>query len=263
MRDIAGLSRRTAVALLAGLAWVVAPAAPAEESAHDIARKSRERGSLNLMDLTAELRLVTTGKDGVAKEQQMVSSARRVGGRVRSLSRFTAPPGVAGVAVLTVEGEGKGTDEISLYLPKLKRVRKIAQAQRGESFMSTDFSYADLGGQGARDDAMVRGPDAVAEGRKCFVLKGNAGEASPYREVTLFVDQETYVPMRVEYRDKDGALVKVFRTLKLKRFQDRTLAAESVMENQATGSKTALSVLKLEPSRLGDDDFTERALERG
>jgi negative regulator of sigma E activity len=81
--------------------------------------------------------------------------------------------------------------------------------------------------------------------------------------VTLFVDQETYVPMRVEYRDRDGALLKVFRTLKLKKLQERTIAAESVMENQATGSKTALSVLKLEPSRLTDDDFTERALERG
>lgn len=258
-----GLSPRSAGALLAGLAWIGASVARAEESAQDIARKSRERGALDLLDLTAELRMVTTGKDGVAKEQRMVTSAKKVGGRLRSLSRFTAPPGVAGVAVLTVEGEGKGAEEISLYLPKLKRVRKIVQAQRGESFMSTDFSYADLGSQGAREDSVTRGPDAVAEGRKCFVLKGTAGEGSPYGEVTLFVDQETYVPMRVEYRDKEGALLKVFRALKLKRFQERTIAAEAVMENQATGSKTVLSVLKLEPSKLTDDDFSERALERG
>jgi Outer membrane lipoprotein-sorting protein len=260
---MAGPSFRAAGALLIGLAWCGASTAWAEESAQEIARKSRERGALNLLDLTAELRMVTTGKDGAAKEQQMVSSARRIGGRIHSLARFTAPPGVAGVAVLTAEGDGKSPDEISLYLPKLKRVRKIAQAQRGESFMSTDFSYADLGAQGAREDSVARGPDAVAEGRKCFVLKGSGGEGSPYGEVTLFVDQETYVPTRVEYRDRDGALLKVFRTLKLKKLQERTIAAESVMENQATGSKTALSVLKLEPSRLTDDDFTERALERG
>jgi hypothetical protein len=258
-----GPSFRAAGALLIGLAWSAAPVAGAQESAQEIARKSRERGALNLLDLTAELRMVTTGKDGSSKEQRMVSSARRIGGRIHSLVRFTAPPGVAGVAVLTAEGEGKSPDEISLYLPKLKRVRKIVQAQRGQAFMDTDFSYADLGAQGAREDAVVRGPDAVAEGRKCYVLKGNAGEGSPYGEVTLFVDQETYVPMRVEYRDQEGQLVKVFRTLKLKRFQDRTLAAEAVMENQAQGSKTALSILRLEASRLSDEDFTERALERG
>jgi len=260
---MAGPSLRVPGALLAGLTWVAAGVAGAGESAQEIARKSRERGALNLLDLTAELRLVTTGKDGTSREQRMVTSSRRVGGKLHSISRFTAPPGVAGVAVLTAQGEGTAADEISLYLPKLKRVRKIVQAQRGESFMQTDFSYADLGSQGAREDAVERAPDAVAEGRKCFVLKGNAGEGSPYGEVTLFVDQETYVPMRVEYRDKGGQLLKTFRTLKLKRFQERTLAAEAVMENQAQGSKTALTVLRLEASRLADEDFTERALERG
>jgi hypothetical protein len=256
-------SLRAARALLAGLLWIGAAPAVAGETAQEIARKSRERGALNLLDLTAELRLVTTGKDGTPKEQRLVTSARKVGGRLHSIARFTAPPGVAGVAVLTAQGEGTAPDEISLYLPKLKRVRKIVQAQRGESFMQTDFSYADLGSEGAREDAVTRGPDAVAEGRKCYVLKGSASEGSPYGEVTLFVDQETYVPMRVEYRDKGGQLLKVFRALKLKRFQDRTLAAEAVMENQARGSTTTLSVLKLEASKLADEDFTERALERG
>src|SRR5262245_56370894 len=119
MSVMVGLSPRSAGVLLAGLVWIGSPAARAEESAQAISRKSRERGALDLLDLTAELRMVTTGKDGVAKEQRMVSSAKKVGGRMRSLSRFTAPPGVAGVAVLTVEGEGKGAEEISLYLPKL------------------------------------------------------------------------------------------------------------------------------------------------
>src|SRR3954468_23667790 len=129
---MAGSSLPAAGALLIGPAWAGASAAGAEESAQEIARKSRERGALNLLDLTAELRLVTVGKDGSAKEQRMVSSARRIGGRIHSLARFTAPPGVAGVAVLTAQGEGTAPDEISLYLPKLKRVRKIVQAQRGE-----------------------------------------------------------------------------------------------------------------------------------
>jgi len=258
------LPRPAAHALLLLLAGSAAGPARSEETAAEIARKARERGALNLLDLTAELRLVTTGRDGKPKEQRLISSARKITGRVHSLARFTAPPGVAGVAVLTVQGEGAKPDEISLYLPRLKRVRRIAQGQRGDSFMQTDFSYADLGAQGgARDEAVRREPDAVAEGRPCHVLRGSTGEGSPYGEVTLWVDRETYVPMRVEYRDRDGKLVKVFRTLKLKRFQDRTLAAEAVMENQVQGSKTTLSVLRLEASRLSDEDFTERALERG
>ena len=53
------------------------------------------------------------------------------------------------------------------------------------------------------------------------------------------------------------------RTLKLKSYKDRTLAAESVMENLQTGSKTQMTVLSLDDAPVGDEAFTERALERG
>jgi hypothetical protein len=237
---------------------------PPPGSAQDIARKSRERGSLNLLDLTAELRMVTTGSDGKAKEQTLVSSARKISGRVHTMARFMSPPGVAGVAVLTVEGEGDAPDEISLYLPKLKRVRKVARTQRGESFMQTDFAYADLGSTGgAREEDLRLMPEQAVDGRPCHVLRGEPGADSPYGQVTVFVDKETYVPLRAEYRDRDGALMKVYRALKQSRFKGRTLATEAVMENVKQGSKTTLTVLRLEESRLGDDAFTERALERG
>lgn len=240
------------------------PGGARPESAREIARQSRERGSLNLLDLTAELRLVTTGRDGKAKEQTLVSSARKVAGRAHSVARFLSPPGVAGVAVLTVEGEGGAPDEISLYLPKLKRVRKVARTQRGESFMQTDFAYADLGSTGGvPDEALQLLPEQQVDGRRCSVLRGAPGADSPYGQVTVFVDRETYVPLRAEYQDRDGQLVKVYRTLKQSRFKGRTLATEAVMENVQQGSKTALTVLRLEESKLGDDAFTERALERG
>src|SRR5438874_1606165 len=122
------------------LALLVGSAAIADETAAEISKKSRDKGAMNLVDLVAELKLTTTSKDGKAKEQVMTSASRKVGGKTHALSRFTAPAGVAGVAVLTVEGD------ISLYLPKLKRVRKVAKSENGKAFMDTDFSYADIGG---------------------------------------------------------------------------------------------------------------------
>lgn len=246
-----------AVALLIG--W----AASAAESAAEISRKARERGALNLMDLTAEIKLVTVGKEGKTKEQVVTASSRKIGGRTHSLSRFSKPPSVAGVAVLTVEGAKGEGNQISLYLPNLRRVRKVAPSQRGESFMDTDFSYADLGGMGTSDSELEQLPEQKVDGRDAFVIAGPGGADSPYGRVTLLVDKETYVPLRVDYQDKEGKPFKTFRALKLKRFKDRTMAAESVMENLKTGSKTTLQVVKLEESKLGEEAFSERALERG
>jgi hypothetical protein len=238
--------------------------AHAEESAADIARKSRERGALNLLGLSAQLRLSTASKGSAPKEQVLTTTAKKIDGRTHSLVRFLLPAGVAGVAVLTVEGAKGEPAEISLYLPKLKRVRKVARTQRGQSFMDTDFSYADLGGTGGeRDDAMKKVGESKVLDRLAWVLVGKAGSDSPYGEVKIFVDQETYVPTQVEYTDKEGKPLKVYRVSKLKRFKDRVIAARASMENLQTGSLTTIEVLNLEEARLGDEAFTERALERG
>lgn len=240
----------------ASLAW-------ADESAAEISKRSREKGALNLVGLTAELKLVSTGADGKAKEQVLTTTSKNISGKSHALARFSSPAGVAGVAVLTIAGEQGQGDDVSLYLPKLKRVRKVAKSDRGKAFMDTDFSYADIGSNGARDEDTKRLADGKIEGRDCYVLEGKGDESSPYGEVKLFIDKQTSVPMQVEYTDKNGKPLKRYRTLKLKQFKDRVLAAESVMENLQSGTKTQMTVLKLEEATLGDDAFTDRALERG
>lgn len=235
----------------------------AEETAGDISKKSRDRGALNLVGLTAELKLVSTAADGKTREQVLTTTSKRIDGRSHVLARFSAPAGVAGVAVLTVEGEAGEGDEVLLFLPKLKRVRKVAKADRGKAFMETDFAYADIAASGTRDEDLKRGPDDKAEGRDCFVLEGKGDDSSPYGKVRMLVDKETYVPMQVDYQDKSNQPFKRYRALKLKTYKGRVLAAESVMENLKTGSKTQLSVVKLEDATLADEELTERALERG
>ena len=242
---------------------LAASAALAEESAAEISKKSRERGALNLVGLTAEMKLVSIAADGKSKEQVLTSTSKTINGKSHALARFSAPAGVSGVAVLTIAGEQGQGDDVSLYLPKLKRVRKVAKSDRGKAFMDTDFSYADIGSNGTRDEDTRRLEDSKIEGRDCFVLEGKGDDSSPYGQVKMFVDKQTWVPMQVEYADKSGKPLKRYRTLKLKQFKDRVLAAESVMENLQSGTKTQMSLLKLEDSTLGDEAFTDRALERG
>lgn len=243
------------------LLW--ASVALADETAAEISKKSRERGALNLVGLTAEMKLVSIAADGKSKEQVLTSTSKTIEGKSHALARFSSPAGVAGVAVLTVAGDQGQGDDVSLYLPRLKRVRKVAKSDRGKAFMDTDFSYADIGSNGARDEDTRRLADGKIEGRDCFVLEGKGDETSPYGEVKMYIDKQTWVPMQVEYSDKSGKPWKRYRTVKLKQFKDRVLAAESVMENLQAGSKTQMTVLKLEESTLGDEAFTDRALERG
>ena len=249
--------------LILGCAVLLGSVALAEETAAEISKNSRERGALNLVNLSADLKLTTVAADGKLKDQVLSTSSKNVGGKNHAISRFTEPAAVAGVAFLTIEGGPGEADDISLYLPKLKRVRKVAKTERGKAFMDTDFSYADIASNGSRDEDMKRMPDDKVEGRDCFVLAGKGGEDSPYGDVKLWIDKKTWVPMKTEYADKAGKPFKRYRTLKLKAFKDRTIAAESVMENLQAGTRTQMTVLKLEDAATSDDAYTERALERG
>lgn len=245
------------------IAMVAASVAHAELTAAQISKQARERGALNLVGLTAELKLVSTAADGKVREQVLSSSARTIAGKNHALARFSSPAGVSGVAVLTVAGEQGQGDDVSLYLPKLKRVRKVAKSDRGKSFMDTDFAYADIGSNGARDEDTKRLADEKVDGRDCYVLEGKGEETSPYGTVKLFIDQATSVPLKVEYSDREGKPFKRYHASKLKQFKDRVIAAESTMENLQAHTQTQLTVIRIDESTLGDEAFTERALERG
>lgn len=256
---------RTLFLTLFALLLSLPGAALAEGSPAEISRRSRERGTLNLVGLGAKLKLVTESKDGRKKKEQVLDTvSKKIDGRTHTIARFVTPASVSGVAVLTVEKQGGEGSDMSLYLPKLRRVRKVAASQRGQAFFDTDFNYADLGGSGAvPDDEVDRKEDAKVDGREAWVLTGKPGDDSPYGRVTIWVDKQTYVPLRAEYEDKAGKPLKTYRTLELKKFKDRVLAAESVMENVQTGSKTRMSLLEVRDVKLGDEAFSDRALERG
>jgi hypothetical protein len=252
---------RTLVALLAPLLLSLPGLARAEESAADIAHKARDQGSLNLVGLKAEMKLSNIEKGGSRQDREITTQSKKIEGVSKTITRFRAPAEVAGVALLVSEGKDGAKDDISLYLPKIRRSRKIAQANRGDAFMESEFSYADFSGGGIDEKASTREKDAKVDGKDCFVLTGAPAD-SPYKKVVVSVDKASYVPLRIEYSDDQG-LLKVYTVQKVETREGRAMATESTMENQRTGRKTTVSVGKVAPADAPDTAFTERALERG
>jgi hypothetical protein len=240
---------------------LVAAPAWADESAADIAHKARDQGSLNLVGLKADMRLTNIEKGGSSSVREVVTQSRKIENITHTITKFLAPPDVAGVALLVVAGTGGASDQISLYLPKIRRARKIAQSDRGQPFMESEFSYADFSGDSIDEASSHREKDAVINGKPCFVLTGAPAEGA-YKKVVASIDQASYVPMRVEYYDGDG-LLKVYTVQKVEPRDGRTLATEMTMENSRTGRKTTVTVGKTSPVEAPETAFTERALERG
>ena len=194
----------------------------------------------------------------------LTTTSKRIDGRAHVLARFSAPAGVAGVAVLTVEGEAGQGDEVSLYLPKLKRVRKVAKADRGKAFMDTDFAYADIAASGTRDEALERAKDEKVEGRACFVLYGQGR-----RELSLRAGEDVHRSGRPTCRCRSTTTTSQASPSSgtgrssSRRTRGGFWPPSRSWRTSRTGSKTQLSVVKLEDATLADEELTERALERG
>jgi hypothetical protein len=109
----------------------------------------------------------------------------------RAVLRLTAPPSRKGVAVLMVESDSS-EPTMYLYVPDLKRTRRVTGKQLATSMMGTDFSYEEFSHfqKAAADSETKRTEDQTVAGEPAYVLETiSGGEGSAYSRILTFVDQ--------------------------------------------------------------------------
>ncbi len=187
-----------------------------------------------------------------------------------SLLRFDSPAAIAGTALLSIVRSG-GKQDSWLYVPALRQVRRVAAADRSDSFVQTDFTIEDLtvGIDPDRRKYSVLAEVGCGKGRRCHQVEDRplneaAGRLSGYSRVVLWVDTELHVVHRVDFYDKAGAILKVLRAGGLEEVGPGLWRFRSVLlANVQTGSSTTMLVSGREvgagvdpsvfsPSALGD-----------
>lgn len=134
--------------------------------------------------------------------------------KLRVMVRIDAPNDLAGASYLVREGDK--SDEMYLYLPSMRKVRRITGASMDGQLWGTDLSYSDLKQiQNAFTGANVKlEPEAQLGGRRVYVLSltPRAEDGSRYKTVRAQIDQQTCVALAVEFSDPAG----VHKTLTVK-----------------------------------------------
>lgn len=258
--------RRIGAAILAaGLLPCLPPAHAAEPTGLEIARKAESQNRATSEVATFEMTIVD--KAGKEKTRKLKSwSSTPEGKPDRAMVRFLDPPDVAGTAVLTLEQPG-AEDEQWMYLPKLKRTRRIAGKSRNESFMGSDLSYDDL--RPREVDAYsykVLKSEKTADGDawvlESLPVKGGKAEGSDYARSVAWIRKSDHVALRMELYDAEGALIKSIDSREYK--QDGGVMRPSLVEvkNEKKGSRTTIRYVERQVNGVVDDAlFTTRALE--
>jgi len=125
------------------------------------------------------------------------------------LLRFDAPLDMRGSALLLIEKPGR--NDMFMYLPELKRVRRVTGPSLSGGMFGTDFTYSQFERlQGvARDISVTRLPDTQVDGTPVHVLAHEPADDPEFEYVVSHVDAERCVPLKTEFYESGRRLRKV------------------------------------------------------
>jgi hypothetical protein len=173
-------------------------------------------------------------------------SMKDSGGLASTLIIFHEPASVKDTRFLTKETKSADDDQW-IYLPALKKVRRIAASQGSESFMGTEFTYDDMKGRELEDDTHNLLKEESYQGKSCYVVESLPKDpsSSQYSKRVQWVDKESLLPIRIELYDKAGKLLKVNEMEKYQKVQGFWSIIKNTMKNVQTGNSTVLEIKQL------------------
>ena len=158
-------------------------------------------------DLTNKTRMILTNSKGKSRTNAMVSKS--INKNKKQMIWFLEPKDDRGVSFLKIEHDNK-EDEMRMWLPAFKKVRRISAKKRGDSFMGSDLSFEDLSNRDIKLNKYKRLDDEIVNGIDCYVLEIEPKKEakSSYTRHISWIDKSTLNLLKEHSYDKKGELEK-------------------------------------------------------
>lgn len=216
-------------------------------------------------DSSADLVMILRNRHGEESVRQLRNRALEVeGDGDKSMIIFDEPRDVAGTAMLTFS-HALEPDEQWLFLPALKRVKRIASNNKSGPFMGSEFAYEDLSSQEVEKYTYRFLREDTYEGTPVYVIERYPEDPkSGYTKQIAWIDQVEYRVLKVEFYDRKESHLK---TLVARDWQEYLgeywRPGEMEMTNHQTGKSTVLRFEGYEfGTGLSEDDFSQNALRK-
>ena len=253
-----------AVAALTGL--YSSPARLETAAAKGLAiAKEADRRDIGWGDAKAKLVMVLKNAQGQAAKRQMrMSFLEGSGDGDKSLIVFDWPKDIDGTALLTWSHK-KGDDDQWLFLPALKRIKRISSSNKSGSFVGSEFSYEDLTSQEVEKYTYKYLRDEACGALKCFVIERfPVDRRSGYTRQVVWIDQTEYRVLKIDFYDRKKSKLKTLTLSKYRQYLGKYWRSHLlVMVNHQTGKSTNLEWQAYQfRSGLRASDFRRNALRR-
>jgi len=241
---------------------------PAQISGRDIMQKIDDQRKVKTEINQSKMTLINN--KGKTRERDVTRYEKTYDGAggidTKTLVIFDYPADIRGTGLLLWSYiDAAKDDDRWLYLPALKKVRRIAGESKNDYFMGTDFTYDDMGARNIDDDIhKLLGKESV-DGFECYKVESVPKNKDDYysKKITWIIPDK-WVFVKVEFYNKSGTLEKVLKVSNIKEVDGIWMGHELFMDNLSKTHQTKIEVREVKfDSEMNDQIFTQTTLQRG
>ncbi len=229
----------------------------------EVAKKSENTMS-GFKDSISEMKMELINAKGQQKSRTMKMKVLEGKDEDKSLMEFLSPADVKGTKFLNYEHINKDDDQW-LYLPALKRIKRIASKNKSGAFMGSEFAYEDLSGfkakkyiyEGDAQEVKINGVEMYKTTSK------PVSKYSGYTKIIFWCDKKTFLIKKIEYYDRKKELLKIANFSNYRKFKNIYRIGKIIMKN-VQNDKTTILTWNHEKIKngLNKKDFNKRYLKR-
>jgi outer membrane lipoprotein-sorting protein len=239
-------------------------------TAREVIEKSREVSKISGMETVSSLKIYDDKGNERVRQTTMASKLYDQGATEKRIIRFQSPADVKGTGILIVDYQNS-EDDMWIYMPALKKTRRIVSGEKSKNFMGSEFSNADMAAPNLEEFTYKIVGSEQLDGIDCWKIEmfpadtEIADEFGFSRKIT-WIGKQDYVPRKTEYYDLDNELLKIMSASEVKMIDPankKALATKMEILNKQSGRRSIfiLEQVQFNPA-VKDDYFTIAYLER-
>ena len=252
------------IAILTTAILLVTNVAFSQKTGLEIAREA-EKADNGWGSSSNTLAMTLTNRNGQKTTRKMHGySMEVVGDGDMSMTIFDTPADVKGTASMTYTHK-TGDDDQWLYLPAIKRVKRISSSNKSGPFMGSEFAYEDLSSQEVEKYTYKYIADEKVNGQDCYKLERYpVSTSSGYKRNIVWLNKSNYRVEKVEYYDRKDALLKTLTFSNYKQYLSKYWRPNTLkMVNHQNGKETLLEFSnRAFGINLTKEDFSQNSLKR-
>ena len=217
-------------------------------------------------DQTADLTMSLINSRGEKRIREIKQFTKDFGDVEKKIMFFVSPADVRNTSFMNWSYDDPAKDDDQwIYLPALKKVKRISSDSKSDYFMGSDFTYDDLGDRHPNEDTHKLLREEIVDGDTCYVVESIPKEEEyMYSKTVTWIVKDKWIGKKKEFYDEDGDLLKILLIKKVEKIKDYWVIILSEMHNVQTDHKTVMELKNVKiDSGISDGKFTERMMKRG